>query len=145
METQNPQQPDDIDLTPQIKALTIEIHESGETFMANIEEFIELTGGDLKLAIEDIKRVGNFLHEVIEAHPITYTLSEIMTLLELDEPTVRRLFNGVGLDFDPAVQNPEEVVTEKDVIALLADRAGSREGKLLADFLRGGGPEIIWG
>jgi len=62
METKNPQHPDDIDLTPQIKTKAIEIHESGEAFMANIEDFIELTGGDLKLAIEgsQFRHIGRY-------------------------------------------------------------------------------------
>ena len=122
-----------------------QIHEKGEQLIGNIEEFIELTGGDLKLIIDDLKRLGNFLEAVIEAHPITYELSEVMEKLELDEATLRQLLVDVGVDIDKSITNPSEKVTYHDLVALLADRAGSREGDLVGEFLRGDSPKILCG
>lgn len=129
----------------QITALAIEIHEISEKWMEKIEDFIDLNGGDLKLTIDDLKRVSNFLDAVIEAHPITYMLSEVMTKLELDEATLRKLFSDVGVDLDLSISDPTATITRDDMISLLADRAGSREGDLIADILRGGRPKVVWG
>ena len=121
------------------------IHVQSEALMSRVEAFIELTDGDLSLVIYDLKRVNNFISAVIEAHPIEYKLSEMITLLDLEEPIVRKLFKDVGVDLDVKISNPDEIILRKDVVALFADRAGSKEGKLLADFLRGDSPEIVWG
>ncbi len=129
----------------QIKSTGKRLHEDSETLIARVEEFIKLTDGDLSLVIYDLKRANNFINAVIEAHPIEYKLSEMISLLDLEEPIVRKLFKDVGVDLDVMVSNPEEIILRKDVIALFADRAGSKEGKLLADFLRGDSPEIVWG
>ena len=122
-----------------------EVHQEGEQLIGDIEEFIELTDGDLKLIIDDLKRLGNFLDAVIEAHPITYRLSEVMEKLELDEPTLRQLLVDVGVDIDKSVTKPDEKVTYHDLVALLADRAGSKEGDLLGDLLRGDSPKVVCG
>lgn len=114
-----------------------QIHHQGEELIGDIEEFIELTDGDLKLIIDDLKRLANFLDAVIEAHPITYDISDVMDKLELDEPTLRQLLVAVGVDIDESITNPDERVTYHDLVALLADRAGSKEGDLLGEFLRG--------
>jgi len=114
------------------------IHEKCEDLISEIEALIDLTGGDLALTMDDLKRVVNFLDAVIEAYPIRYRLTEITEKLKLDEATVRELFRQVGVE-------PEETVTERDVITLLADRAGSREGELLAELLRGDSPRVVWG
>ena len=121
------------------------IHVQCEALISRIEAFIKLTDGDLNLAIYDLKRVNNFVDAVIEAHPIEYKLSEMITILDLEEPIVRKLFKDVGVNLDVTVNNPDEIILRKDVIALFADRAGSKEGKILADFLRGDSPEIVWG
>jgi len=122
-----------------------QLHETSEDLISKVEAFIDLTGGDLSLVIDDLTRVNNFLDAVIEAHPIKYQLSEMMRMLKLEEPIIRRLFVAVGVDLDETVSDPKETITRKDVIALFADRAGSKEGKILADFLRGDSPEIVWG
>ena len=122
-----------------------EIHQEAELLIGKIEEFIELTDGDLKLIIDDLKRLANFLDAVIEAHPITYQLSEVMAKLELDEPTLRQLLVGVGVNLDKSITNPDEPVTYHDLVALLADRAGSKEGDLLGDLLRGDSPKVVCG
>ena len=129
----------------QIYSTGKQLHEISEQLMEKVEAFIELTGSDLSLVIDDLTRVNNFLDAVIEAHPIKYQLSEMMTLLNLEETIVRRLFKDVGVDLDITISDPDEFITRKDVIALFADRAGSKEGKALADFLRGDSPEIVWG
>jgi hypothetical protein len=79
----------------------------------------------------------NFCDAVIEANPITYQLSSIMTKTELSEPILRQLLKDVGVDIDVNVKNAQETITQDDLIALLADRAGSREGDSLAEFIRG--------
>jgi hypothetical protein len=122
-----------------------QIHQDVEGVIGEIEEFIKLTDGDLKLVIDDLKRLANFLDAVIEAHPITYDISEVMDKLDLDEPTLRQLLVAVGVDIDESIINPDEKVTYHDLVALLADRAGSREGDLLGEFLRGDSPKIVCG
>jgi len=148
MDQENP-----VELSPEKEAALKEhiitsakdIHEKGEALMADIEDYIALTDGDLALVMDDLKRVDNFLEAVIEAHPIRYAIAEIMDKLALDEATIRQLFNQVGVDLETDANDPEETVTREDVIALLADRAGSREGDLLADFLSGDSPRIVCG
>lgn len=139
----NPNEEVEIQHREAIRTLAKKIHQDAEQVITDIEEYIQLSDADLKLAIYDLKRLGNFLENVIEAHPITYTLSEVMEKVQLDEPTLRRLLVDVGVDLDKTAQDPDETVTEKDLIALLADRAGSREGDLLADFLRGDSPKYV--
>ena len=121
------------------------LHEISEELMTLIEAIINLTGGDLKLVVDDLNRLSNFLDAVIEAYPIKYKISEMIDLLNLEESIVRKLSKDVGTDLDETISNPAETITRKDVIALFADRAGSKEGKALADFLRGDSPEIVWG
>jgi len=104
------------------------LHEISEELMTLIEAIINLTGGDLKLVVDDLNKI-----------------SEMIDLLNLEESIVRKLFKDVGTDLDETISNPAETITRKDVIALFADRAGSKEGKALADFLRGDSPEIVWG
>ena len=141
----NPGDDEEIQRQKAVHAQAEKIHQQAEQFMTSVEEYIQLNDADLKLVIYDLKRLDNFLENVIEAHPITYTLSEVMEKVQLDEPTLRKLLVDVGVDLDKTTQNPNETVNEKDLIALLADRAGSKEGDLLADFLRGDSPKIVWG
>jgi len=129
----------------QLKSSGKQLHEKCEDLIARVEAFIELNNGDLSLVIYDLKRLNNFISAVIEAHPIEYKLFEMIALLELEEPIVRKLFKDVGVDLDTTANNPDDIILRKDVIALFADRAGSKEGKILADFLRGDSPEIGWG
>ena len=143
--TINPSDDEEIQRQEAVRTLAKQIHQKAEHFMTDVEEYIQLTDADLKLVIDDLKRLDNFLGNVIEAHPITYTLSEVMEKVQLDEPTLRKLLVDVGVDLDKTARDPVETVTEKDLIVLLADRAGSKEGDLLADFLRGDSPKIVWG
>jgi hypothetical protein len=141
----NPGDDEEIQRQKTVHAQAEKIHQQAEQFMTSVEEYIQLNDADLKLVIYDLKRLDNFLENVIEAHPITYTLSEVMEKVQLDEPTLRKLLVDVGVDLDKTTRDPKETVTEKDLITLLADRAGSKEGDLLADFLRGDSPKITWG
>ncbi|MDT8382511.1 MAG: hypothetical protein RQ728_09710 [Brevefilum sp.] len=143
--TINPGGDEEIQRQEAVRTLAEKIHHQAEQVMTDVEEYIQLTDADLKLVIYDLKRLDNFLGNVIEAHPITYTLSEVMEQVQLDEPTLRKLLVDVGVDLDKTAQDPDEKVTERDLIDLLADRAGSKEGDLLADFLRGDSPKIVWG
>ena len=121
-----------------------QVIESGEQLMASIQDLIKWTDYDVSQITDYLKRIGKFLAAVIEAHPITYTVEALTHKLELDEPTLRRLLRDVGVEIDPAVSNPDETVTEDDIIALLADRAGSPVGDRLMDLLRGDGPYVTW-
>jgi hypothetical protein len=110
---------------------------SSQTLIETTQEFIEWTNADKNTLVEELIRMRNFCDAVIEANPITYPLSSIMTKTELSEPTLRQLLKDVGVDIDVNVKNAQETITQNDLIALLADRAGSREGDLLAEFIRG--------
>jgi len=122
-----------------------EIHVQSEALMTAVDAYIKLSNGDLSLVMADLKRLGNFNHEVILGYPVKYKLSDIMERLEMDEKTLRLLFKGVGADLDAEATNPDEEIPYEDVVALFADRAGSKEGKALGDLLRGDSPEIVWG
>ena len=110
---------------------------SSQTLIETTQEFIEWTNADKNTLVEELIRMRNFCDAVIEANPITYQLSSIMTKTELSEPILRQLLKDVGVDIDVNVKNAQETITQDDLIALLADRAGSREGDLLAEFIRG--------
>jgi hypothetical protein len=114
-----------------------EIRVSSENLISATQEFIEWTKADTNIVVEELIRMRNFCDAVIEANPITYKLSSIMAKVELDEPTLRKLLNAVGVEIDVNASDPEETITQKDLVALLADRAGSHEGELLAEFIRG--------
>ena len=122
----------------QVCQSAMSIHKKCEELISHIEAFIDFSDGDLTVTMDDLKRMVNFLDAVIEAHPIRYRLTDLTEKLNLDEATVRQLFREVGVE-------PREKVTEEDVITLLADRAGSREGELLAELLRGDSPSVVWG
>lgn len=122
-----------------------DIQASGDLLMTTVQELIEWTSYDISQLNDYLKRIGNFLHAVIEAHPKTYTIGELSHKLGLDEATLRQLLRDVGAPIDIDARDPSETVTERDLIPLLADRAGSAVGDRLADLLRGEGPRIVWG
>ena len=114
-----------------------EIRFSSEHLIAVTQEFIEWTKADTNIVVEELIRIRNFCDAIIEANPITYNLSDVMIKVELDESTLRKLLRDVGVEIDPEISDPQETITQKDLVALLADRAGSREGELLVAFIRG--------
>lgn len=122
---------------PDPQELIEEIRQSSERLIIATQEFIEWTKADPTIVVEELIRMRNFCDAVIEANPITYQLSTIMAKVELDEPTLRQLLKDVGVEIDVGISDPEESITQKDLVALLADRAGSREGALLAELIRG--------
>ena len=121
-----------------------DIQQGGDQFMAAVQELIEWTDYDIAQLCDYLKRIGNFIHAVIEAHPKTYTLEYLTHKLEVDEPTLRRLLHDVGAEIDADIRNLNETVSEPELISLLADRAGSRIGDRLAELLRGEGPYLTW-
>ncbi len=125
--------------------IILDIQAGGDQLMAAVQELIEWTDYDISQLSDYLKRIGNFLHAVIEAHPKTFTIRDLSGKLQLDEPTLRQLLRDVGATIDINAQNPAETVTERDLIPLLADRAGSTVGDRLADLLRGDGPRVVWG
>jgi len=127
-----------------IQEILTNVQKSGDELMASIQELIEWTDYDVSQLNDYLKRIGNFLHEVIAAHPKTYTLAELSDKLKLDEATLRKLLNNVGTEIDAHQVDPAESVTEQALIHLLADRAGSQEGDRLAELLRGEGSYITW-
>jgi hypothetical protein len=122
-----------------------DVQAGGDLLMAAVQELIEWTDYDISQLNDYLKRIGNFLHAVIEAHPKNYTIGELSNKLALDEATLRQLLRGVGTEIDIDARDPAETVTERELIPLLADRAGSPVGNRLADLLRGDGPRIVWG
>ncbi len=121
-----------------------DIEQGGELLMNALTELIEWSDFDVSKINDYLKRLAKFLDAIIEAHPKTYTLSELIEKLELDEVTLRKLLWDVGIDIDPQLSNPTEIISERDLIPLLADRAGSRVGDRLAELLRGDGPYVAW-
>ena len=67
---------------------------------------------------------------------MTYRISEIMKVLKLGERSTRKLLVDTGARIAELDQNPQETVTREDLIALWADRADTREGRLIASLLR---------
>jgi len=114
-----------------------DIQAGGDQLMAAVQELIEWTDYEISQINDYLKRIGNFLHAVIEAHPKTYPIGALSVTLGLDEATLRKLLRDVGTDIDVDACNPTETVTERELIPLLADRAGSPVGDRLADVLRG--------
>lgn len=135
----NPQTPNGEENVPPVDPEEIleRIRISSEQLITATQNFIEWTNADKTIVIEELIRMRNFCDAVIEANPITYQLGSIMEKTELDEHTLRTLLHDVGVDIDMNAENPQEIITQDDLIALLADRAGSREGDLLAEFIRG--------
>ena len=134
---------DEINL-PDPQELIEEIRQSSERLIAATQEIIEWTEADTTVVIEELIRMRNFCDAVIEANPITYKLSDIVAKIALDESTLRKLLKDVGVQIDVEVSDPEEAITHKDLVALLADRAGSREGDLLVKFIRGNKRAFTW-
>jgi hypothetical protein len=127
------------------REVVLDIQESGDQLMASVQELIEWTDYDVSQVVDYLKRIGNFLHAVIDANPKKYTIGELTTKLALDEPTLRKLLADVGTEIDRAKTDPGEMVTEDQLIPLLADRAGSKEGERLIALFRGEGPYVTWG
>lgn len=125
-------------------AVIMDIQESGDKLMASVEELIEWTDVDVSHVVDYLKRIANFLDAVIEANPKTYTIAELTTKMEIDEPTLRALLNDIGVEVETNVCDISETFTRQQLIPLLADRAGSREGEGLAELLRGEGPYVAW-
>ena len=113
----------------------IRIH--SEQLISATQDFIEWTKADRYIVIEELIRMRNFCDAVIEANPITYKLASVIEKTGIDEHTLRKLLYDVGVDINKTAINPQEDITKYDLITLLADRAGSREGDLLAEFIRG--------
>lgn len=68
---------------------------------------------------------------------IFYTVGELAQVLKIHERTTRKLLNDAGSSLDEYSENPAETVTRAQVWDLFADRAGTREGRLLAGLLGG--------
>jgi len=70
-------------------------------------------------------------------NPITrdFTIKQITDCLKIGERATRKLLNDAGAKLDEMTINPDELVSRETVINLLAIRAGSREGRLLAGLL----------
>jgi hypothetical protein len=68
---------------------------------------------------------------------IAYTLGELAQVLKINQRAVRKMLNdaGGGPRLDEYTEDPGETVTRSQVVDLFADRAGSREARLLAGLL----------
>lgn len=67
-----------------------------------------------------------------------YTVGEIAAALKLDERMTRKLLNDAGTHVNELLIDPypEEEITRAQVVDLFVDRAGTREGRLLAGLLK---------
>jgi hypothetical protein len=126
------------------KAVIADIQAGGDKLMASVEELIEWTDVDVSLVVDYLKRIANFLDAVIEANPKTYSIAELTDKLGIDETTLRVLLKNVGVQIETGVSDSTQTLTWDQLIPLLADRAGSREGERLAELLRGEGPYVGW-
>ena len=64
-----------------------------------------------------------------------YSILEISKCLKLPESMTRKLLNDAGAGIDELAENLGEPIRREIVINLAADRAGTREGRLLAKLL----------
>ena len=64
-----------------------------------------------------------------------YTIANIMKLLNLDEPKVRKLIKRAGIDIDELKSDPSELIRYKDFRLLWLSVANRRIGRLLATLL----------
>lgn len=116
--------------------LVDKIRISSEQLISATQDFIEWTNDNKNIVIEELIRVRNFCDAVIEANPITYKLVNITDMTGINEQTLRKMLVDVGVDINISTTDSEENITQHDLITLLADRAGSKEGDLLAEFIR---------
>jgi len=70
--------------------------------------------------------VSNFPH---------YSIGEIMSKLNLDELSVRKLISKAGIDIDIMKNDPSETLPYEDFRLLWVSLANRREGRLLAKML----------
>lgn len=63
-------------------------------------------------------------------------MDERITRKLLNDAMTRKLLNDSGADIDELAEDPGERIPREVLINLAADRAGSREGRLLARLLR---------
>lgn len=64
-----------------------------------------------------------------------YQLAEIMDLLKMDEPKVRKLIKKAGIKIDEDKRDPNERIRYEDFRLLWISLANRREGRLLATLL----------
>lgn len=68
-----------------------------------------------------------------------FFIGEISAKLKINERMTRKLLNDAGVHVNELLIDPypDEEITRAQVIDLFVDRAGMREGRLLADLLKG--------
>lgn len=64
-----------------------------------------------------------------------YSIAELMALLKIDEPAVRKLLTKAGVEVDRSKTDPGETIRYDDFRKLWISRANKREGRLLATLL----------
>ena len=64
-----------------------------------------------------------------------YSLEELMTLLKIDEASIRRLIKEAGIEIDLSKNDPSETIQYDDFRKLWVSRANRRDGRLLATLL----------
>ena len=65
-----------------------------------------------------------------------FSIQDIKGCLCLSESAVRKLLNDSGACLDELVSLPGEAVSRETIINLVADQAGTRNGRKLAELLR---------
>jgi len=64
-----------------------------------------------------------------------YTIAQIMELLDLDEPVVRKMIKKAGIAIDELISDPSERIRYEDFRLLWISVANRYEGRLLATLL----------
>ena len=65
----------------------------------------------------------------------SYTIAQLMNLLDLREPAVRRMIKKAGIGIDESLNDPDETICYEDFRILWLSVANRYEGKLLATLL----------
>ena len=65
-----------------------------------------------------------------------FRLSDLMELLQLDETTTRKMLKDAGSNLDERAHNPNVNISQEEVAALASDMGDTRQGRLLANFLK---------
>ena len=61
---------------------------------------------------------------------------DVMSCLGISESAARKMLNDSGAHVNELVSLPGEAVSREEIINLVADQAGTRNGRKLAELLR---------
>ena len=64
-----------------------------------------------------------------------YSITQIMDLLDINEPALRKMITKAGINIDESIIDPSETILYEDLRRLWLSVANRYEGKLLAKLL----------